>query len=691
MPEEPKPADIITAEIQEVMRNLVSAFRAVKLYPPNNPIYTQSVHKAFESLDRFLQSAPHYPVGVQRTYFLFEDVPVAKEAQVNRGIAQDLFAKGIREVVFLAGVSEEELVELCKALALLPEELAMRSGIVSILWEKSVTHIKVTEAALEEVITAPGGDRKAYGEDEEAPAKVDAAVASKELHFKGRTLVLGEMLADPRAFGSKMIEIAQQTCEEGQTVEDRLHELYQEAGRHIGEEDTKDQDALFRGLARSVLEMEEKYRDKFISSKLYAHLDADHLRQQREGKDEQLPEELHEIVTGRFSKEWSVKQIASLLKKSSLKKPEQKFPPVLPSALEAMPLTDETMTIARELTEYSPEEMEALRSISEVGTESDIIEASVRTLIFLLPLVKSEHHAVPDEQESTFFAGVVHQLEYTLTYLLKHKEYDLATIIVRAFHLPVHPQFRSRLNEAVKKASNREIITSVVNDMRMTQKGSPEYLAAYAYLTVLDQEATSVLLEALAVEKDRAIRRYLLDILKELGKNQIAKIGKRITDSRWYVVRNVVHILAESRNEEAVAYLEKVAYHKQPQIRNEVIKGLVMIGGKKAGALLLRFLKDKDPDIQLQSLRGLATMTGTGPEEMRAVEGYLQARPVKGKYRDLSIEGIRTLGKIGDGGAAEFLARYNKMRWWRSRQLQKELSDAALASIDMIQRRLTHG
>jgi hypothetical protein len=687
MPEEVKQPESISPEIQDVMRNLVSAIRAVKLYPSNNPIYAQSVHKAFESLDGYLQREPHFPVGVQKSYFLFEDIPVAKEAQINRGIAQDIFAKGIREIVFLSGVSEEELTELCKALALLPEEMAMRSGIVSILWEKSAIHIKVIEAALEEVITAEPAEKREYDKDEERPVKLDAAVAKRELHFKGRTLFLADLIERPREFGNAMVEIAQQTLEEGQTVEDRIHELYQEAGRYIRDEDAKDQEALFRGLARSVLEMDSQYRDKFISSKLYAHLDAERIREQTEGTGADIPEDLHEIVTGRFSKEWTVQQIVTLLKKTSLQQPEPKLPPIHPSQLEAIPISDEIIEISRELTEYTPEEMEALRSMSEVGNESDIIEAVVRTLIFLMPLVKNEHRGGPPDAEGTLFSGVVHQLETTLAYLLKNKDYALATIIVRAYHLPVDPLFRPRLLEAVKKASSREIINGVVADMRATQKSSPEYLAAYSYLTVLDQEATAVLLETLAAEKDRAIRRYLLDILKELGRNQIAKIGQRITDGRWYVVRNVVNILGESRSEEAIAYLEKVAGHPQLQIRHEVIKGLMNIGGKRAAGLLCSFLNDKENDIQLQAIKGLGGIQGVGPEEARALEQYLQMRSLNKREVDLSVEGIRSLGKIGDQGSADFLNRYTKLKWWRSRKLQEELRKAAVMTIDAIQRR----
>lgn len=688
MPEEVKPQDAISPEIQEVMRNLVAAIRAVKIYPTNNPIFSQSIRKAFGSLERFLRTEQRFPVGIQKTFLLFSDIPVAKDTQINRAIAQDLFTKGFREMVFLAGVTEAELTDFLLALALLPEEMAMRSGIVSILWEKDVAHIKVTEATLEEVITGPA-DRKRVrtGEDREKHVPVDQAVAKKDMQIAGRMLVLGDVVEDPRGFGMKMIEIAGQTASEGQAIEDRLHELYQEAGRHILQESPQDQEGLFKGMARSVLEMDPALRDKFVSSRLYAHLDAQNMAEQDLDAGEHIPHDLHEIVTGRFSQEWSVPQVAALLKGSSAAQQKPKEKPIHPSQLTAEPISQEAGDMAREMTEYTPDEMEILRSFGEVGTESDIMEASVRTLIFLLSLVRGPVKGESGDKELAQFSGVVHQLETTLLYLLANKEYDLATIIIRALHLPVDDAFRPRLAEAIKKASAREVIKEVLNDMRANRKDSPGYVNAYAYLSALDQEATTVLLETLAVEKDRAIRRYLIDILKELGRNQIGMIAQRMNDSRWYVVRNIVNILGESRSEEAVTYLERAAGHVQPQIRHEVIKGLLNIGGRKAAGLLCRFLQDKDAEIQMQAVRGLGVISGAGAGEARELEAYLQGRSLKRQELELSIEGIRTLGKISDPGSETFLARYLKLRWWRSRRPQEELRDAATGVIDALRRR----
>lgn len=700
MAEEVKQTETVSPEVQDVMRNFVSAVRAVKLYPPNNPVYSQSVKKAYESFARFFETTPRYGLGVQKSYFLYDRIPVGKEGQLNKTIAQDLFGKGIREITFDNGLTEDELMGLCTALALSPEEQALKSGIVSILWELGATHIQVTEATLEEVITAES-EKFELGGEERPAMRLSPEKAKKEFVFSDRTLVLGDLVDDPAAFGASMLDMARQTTGEHETVEDRLHALYQEAGKQILEQHGEDSEALFDGLAKSVLAMDPEHRDKFIASKLYAEMDSEQVREQKAGEaraaedpvltaeQTDIPDELHEIVTGRYSKKWTVQQISALLKKSSLKHPEMPPPAIHPSEVAAAPITEDLYQIALELTEYTSEEMESLKVIGEVGMESDIIEASVRTLLFLIPLVKNPHGAMSPEKELAHFSNLIRHLEELLIYLLTDKDYPLATLIVRSYHLPVDPLFKPRMIEAVKKASSRDAIAAVVTDMRMNKKGSPEYLAAYSYLSVLDREATAALLDILAVEKDRAIRRYLVDILKELGKKQISLIARHLNDSRWYVVRNIVNILGDSGSEDALPFLDKMTDHKQIQIRQEVIKGLLNIGGKKAAVLLSRFIKDREPEVQLAAIRGLGVIHGAGQSEAQALVEFLEGRPIKKKENELTKEIFKTLGKIGFPETAGALKRYTKIKWWRSRKPQEELRTAVVPVIEEIRRR--HG
>jgi len=507
-------------------------------------------------------------------------------------------------------------------------------------------------------------------------------------------------MGDPGKFAATMVDIARETLGESESIEDRLHSLYQEAGQQIQGMPEEQQEALFQGLAKSVLAMDPEHRDKFIAAKLYAGMDADQVREQSELEDAaegpsgeplshpHISEDLHEIVTGRFSRQWTVHQIAALLKRSASKKTAPPVPAVDPTQIEAVPISEELHAIAKELAEYSPEEMDTLKTISEVGMEQDIIEASVRTMIFLITLVKRPGRPEAMEKTVSRFSSIVRQLEESLAYLLKGNDYELATIIVRALHLPVDPLFRPRLLESVKKASSRDIISTVVTHMRSNQKGSPEYLAAYSYLQVLDQEATPVLLDILSVEKDRAIRKYLVEILKDLGRKQVSLIGRHLSDDRWYVVRNIVNILGESRSEEALPFLEKVTDHNQLQIRQEVVKGLLSIGGKKAALLLTRFIQDENIAVQIAAVRALALVHGAGKSESQKLTQFLTDRPVKKKENELTIEVIKTLERIGDLETVEYLRkRYARIKWWRSRRPQEEVRSVALAAIEGIQRR----
>ena len=673
------------------MRNLITALRAVKLYPPNNPIYSQAVKKAHEVLARFLESTPEYNVGVLKTYFTYMQTPIGKDAQLNRAIAQDLFTKGVRDITFCAGVTAKEMLDLFQGLALSMEEMAIKSGISSILWEKGVSNIKVVEAGLDEVITVDGGGTWDDG-DRRTGRAAATAPPPKAAADSRRTLVLGDLRTDPAAFGAGMLEQAKLTHGKNETVEDRLLTLYQEAGRKIQEGSPEQQDVLFAGLAQSALSLEGPYRDALIAGKLYGDLDADNVQERKAELAEDVPNEYHEILTGRFSNAWTVQQVAVLLKRTANKIVPPRAPaPSSPSELSAAPVQAEVIEMARVMAEYSAEEMESLKAMTSLGMESDIIEAGVRTQISLIPLVKDPLHASPDEEEIAQFSSVIQQLEDMLSYLLNKKDYDHALLISNTFHTSVDPAYMPRMIEALKKASSKNIITTTIADLRRYPRGSLEYTSAYAYLASMDREVTAVLLELLADDTNKASRIALLELLKEFGKNQITMLGEYLSDDRWYLVRNIVNVLGESKGDQALVFLQKAADHKNAKIRQEVAKGLITIGGRKAASILAKFLKDSDDGVQGMAIHGFTEIKGITVEDTKPLIAYVQERSLNKKEHHFTLEAIRALGKVGGTDASAELRRFTRIRWWKPRKLQVELRVAALRAMTEITRRQGHG
>lgn len=689
-----KQEELFSPEIREVMRSIVLAIRSVKLYPPNNPVYSKSIKKSFEALNNFLQTDTEYHIGVRKTYFTFRDMPLGKEAEMNMSIAQDLFAKGIREIVFTSELTEEELLGFYQALVLSVEELDMKSGISSILWEKGTLNIKVTEAGLDDVIAfqaTRGWEEKTSIETGISALFSKDDSAKKQIGFPGRTLVLVDLMTDPIGFSANMIELAKQTKAEHETIEDRLFTLYKEAGRKIDEQHPSQRETLYEGLAKSVLSLDSRYRNGFIAGKLYGELDAEIAEEESGKADQQLPSAIYEVQTGRFSDTWTVQQVATLLKKTVSKQITSSIPPSYPAEIEAMPVAHDLITIAQEMAMYSAEDMEEIKALGDAGMELDTVTSAVHILISLIPLVKNPQHAKPEEKDITNFSDVINQLENILNYILTKKDYQYATRIINAFHLPVEPAFKPRMMEALKRTTDKSGLIAAIDEIRKHPKDSVEYHSAYVYLSGFERESTEVLLKLLAEEEDKAARIFYLDLVKDIGKNQMSLLGRHLSDVRWYFVRNIVNILGESKADQAIAFFRKVSDHNDIRIRQEVIRGLVSIGGKKAADVLAKFLKDKDTEVKKTAIRAFSGFPDISAEEAKPLVDFLDDQPLKKKEQGLNLEAIKALGKIGDHDTAESLKKYTRIRWWKSQKLQEELRATALYAIKEITRRHGNG
>ena len=678
-------ADSVPSEIQAVIRAMVSAVHAVKLYPSNNPVYIQSVTKSYKIMEQALQLLPEIRVAVQKANFSYNRHPVGRDVNTFKGVVGDLFAKGIREILFTRGITEKELVDFYAVISLSQEQMKQNNGLASLVWEKGFTHVTIQEASLDEVVFAQEGSAT-IGEEHQAKAalsrkELEEQVKGKAIEVFQRRVMLVDIAADPSRFGAMMVEQVKQSGGTPEQQGERLFDAYRETGRQVIKTLPQNRDALFSAMAESVLSLEPPYKEGLIAGKLYVELDRQSIQQQKTDLLDHLPYGLHEVVSGRFSRLWTVPQVSSLLMKASQQVPA----PGREAEDTALPA--ELYALAREMAEYTPEEMEALKTIAEYGGEADVIEATVRTLIYILPHAHSPFLAMNPEKEQSLFAGIVRHLEDLLSLLLNKKDYVLAELVLRALRIPVDPVLRPRLAEALKKAGGRKMISRVIDDIRTFRADSPEYQAVYSYLSLLDREATPVLLEILAEEEDRTVRKQLITVLKGLGKNQLALLGEKLSDERWYFVRNIVSILGESRKDEVVAYLEKVTEHKNFQIRQEVVRALIAIGGKKAAELLTRFLNDKDIDIQFMAIRGLGTLPGAGDPEALSLITFLGTGALKGISHELKKEAIESIGRIGGTGSSGFLRKYTKVKWWRPRKPQEELSIAARQAIDAIERR----
>jgi HEAT repeat protein len=162
----------------------------------------------------------------------------------------------------------------------------------------------------------------------------------------------------------------------------------------------------------------------------------------------------------------------------------------------------------------------------------------------------------------------------------------------------------------------------------------------------LGPSAIEWLMFLVAESDQQRVRRPLLRVVAELCKDNPERLAPWLTDDRWYVVRNGVHILGLIGGPAILGLLRAVARHPEPRVRQEVVASLANAGVATAHELLVEMLPGADTRIFCSVLHQLASERS--PEIARLMLGFLVApefaeRPVE-ECRAI----YRTLGSTGD-------------------------------------------
>jgi hypothetical protein len=208
-------------------------------------------------------------------------------------------------------------------------------------------------------------------------------------------------------------------------------------------------------------------------------------------------------------------------------------------------------------------------------------------------------------------------------------------------------------------------ITSTVEKLdQQDSRGVKEFVE---FAGELGDPAVDLLNLVLGESKVRRTRRLLAEAVTELCRNNPERLAPWLSDPRWYVVRNIIHILGWIGGPQIVGLLQTAARHPEPKVRHEVVSALGQLDLKLARPLLIKMLDGAATRLfslilhQLSSKRDSATS--------RLLIGFLQdpkfeQRPIEEKraiYSALSATG-------GDDILPELEAELLKGNWFTRTQ-----------------------
>jgi HEAT repeat protein len=103
-------------------------------------------------------------------------------------------------------------------------------------------------------------------------------------------------------------------------------------------------------------------------------------------------------------------------------------------------------------------------------------------------------------------------------------------------------------------------------------------------------------------------RKNVINALAYLGREDLPRILKGLQDERWYVVRNVIHILRRIGDARAVEPLIVISGHHDARVRKEVLKTLGEFGGQNAAETVQLFLDDSDKSVESTAVKALGAI-----------------------------------------------------------------------------------
>ncbi len=137
----------------------------------------------------------------------------------------------------------------------------------------------------------------------------------------------------------------------------------------------------------------------------------------------------------------------------------------------------------------------------------------------------------------------------------------------------------------------------------------------------LGDQAVDWLNLALAESQQRRTRRVLAEAIAQLCRDEPERLAPWLADPRWYVVRNIVHILGWIGGDRTLGLLETAMRHPEPRVRQEVIAALGQTNLEQARPLLLGMLQGADPRTFCSVLHQLSV--ARDPQTAGVLMGYL--------------------------------------------------------------------
>ncbi|MDI6873250.1 HEAT repeat domain-containing protein [Candidatus Solincola sp.] len=688
----------------DILTRLAIACKSRLLYSPDHPAVKDAVTVLHAVTEDSLRIHPEIAVRVEKDRFTCNGIPLGEERESLRRLASRIRALNIRALVFASGVNLKEVEALVELAVSSPEDIEKQGGAEAFLLGRGMHGIRVVESeagkADEEADLRDGGQEAQAQVEEE----VETAAAEDELER------LLDLLFDPERLALALAHLRDPDGKplEGEALAAAMYDFLKNAWEIVQRRAPERIPALPRSFAEALLFLENDLRNPLLLRHILPGM-----REGPPGKEilgrlnpqeasgvfshllplaPQLIPKMDELFTVIGFRDRDLEEALTLLRERLIDLGEVPLP--LLSALDAilasrgirppatsLPTADEISSLSEY---YGESELEEIRDIAEMDIELETYLSSTPMLLDLLQR----------GEELDNLGKVVNLLVENFWGLVTSARFSLAASILEAFERALHSgnpallAHREQLEGLLEEASRKGILQRIIQ-MASERRGDRETVEGFkAFMRRLGDGGLLAMIDALGSEENMSVRKFIIDTLADLARDRVSLLGSFLDDPRWYLVRNIVTVMAGIRSPFTLPYLERAMAHPHPRVRSEAVRAIGLTGGYEAESLLIKGLAHPDKKVRVFCIRWLGRLEVT--RAVPRLEAMLEEREPGAEESTVKKEILESLGKIGDPSTYELLRKYAGRQRGLFRSEWQELATTAREALQQLVDKYPH-
>lgn len=600
-----------SSKLAEVVKNIDVATKSIQMYSENHPRTQQSIDQAFKALDEELPGRGSITFSLAEGSLLAEGEPMDKGNPLIERFTKDLFIRNIHSVSFIAGLTRMELIGFMKLLNLKPQRIKELGGFEKILESENIKNVQANKIRYG-IITGQG----MVNEDQALLSQLLSALKSAGIRSQET-----ETLERPMS---------------GPEVADTVFGAFEKLGQTLPVAPEEQQAAMrakflemfhsFSPDMKANLLVNAVNKRNYSLSSFYQDLSPEEL-------------ELSVLASVRHSAEPDVRAMVSRLfgekvptvteslkrklADSGLLEPEHRSNPwdeilakesLAPEEIEKSPAFLGLMIQANALADADRFSKRLFGYLTGGSTAQR--SATVRTIPGIISVLSQNEKWKSIDLSLSFLLTNCFRKETDPEVLVDYCSLFMG-MLGRNFDAAKWRECQEQMSLLSSKATGSEgLMNRIAEGLKLfppsfveavRQEGSPSD-HAMEILRGSEYAGASYLLDMLAEEEDQKGRKRLLEHIENLDRKFLfPEIERRLSEPRWFVVRNMVTILGRLKTPESDRLLERAATYPDPKVAKEIVKRLYNSSAPSDEPVVVRLMSHPDKAIRMQGVH-LASM-----------------------------------------------------------------------------------